>query len=119
MLSELKKATDSGDNILVTLWRPHWAYDAFPVRDLEDPEGAMGEAELIYNFTRSGFSDDHPKAGQLLKNLVIDDEALSSLENVMFSEENYNGEDLDGAVEEWAGDNAEFFENWKSGSMAG
>ena len=119
MLSELQKATDEGENIAVTLWRPHWAYDAFPVRDLEDPEGAMGEAELIYNFSRTGFGEEHPKAAQLLKNLVIDDEALSSLENVMFSEENYNGEDLDGAVEEWAGDNAEFFENWKSGSMAG
>lgn len=30
MLAELKGATDAGENIAVTLWRPHWAYDAYP-----------------------------------------------------------------------------------------
>src|SRR5699024_5111906 len=41
MLQELRTAIDGGDNIVVTLWRPHWAYDEFPIRDLEDPEGAL------------------------------------------------------------------------------
>ena len=119
MLAQLQSSTEAGDDVLVTLWRPHWAYDAFPVRDLEDPEGAMGEAEVIYNFARPGFSDDNPGATQLLKNLVIDDENLSSLENTMFSEDNYGGEDLDGAVEEWVGDNESFVEDWKAGALAG
>ncbi|MEJ6550612.1 glycine betaine ABC transporter substrate-binding protein [Corynebacterium sp. USCH3] len=118
MLAELKKATDADDNIAVTLWRPHWAYDAFPVRDLEDPEGAMGGAENIYNFSRTGFSDDNPYVSQLLKNLVLDDEHLSSLENVMFSEENYNGENMDEAVAEWLDDNPDFVDDWKSGSLS-
>ena len=117
MLAQLQSSTEAGDDVLVTLWRPHWAYDAFPVRDLEDPEGAMGDAEVIYNFARPGFSDDNPGATQLLKNLVIDDENLSSLENVMFSEDNYGGEDLDGAVEEWVGDNESFVEDWKAGAL--
>ncbi|MDN5723383.1 MAG: glycine betaine ABC transporter substrate-binding protein [Corynebacterium sp.] len=117
MLAALKRATDSGDNIAVTLWRPHWAYDAFPVRDLEDPKGAMGEEEIIYNFSRSGFSDDNPYVSQLLKNLVINDENLSSLENVMFSEDNYGGENLDDAVAEWVEDNPEFVEDWRAGQL--
>jgi glycine betaine/proline transport system substrate-binding protein len=45
MLAELKKATDAGQNIAVTLWRPHWAYNAFPVKDLADPKGLLGDAE--------------------------------------------------------------------------
>ena len=117
MLAELKKATDAGDDIVVTLWRPHWAYDAFPVRDLEDPEGAMGGAENILNFSRTGFTDDNPYVAQLLKNLVIDDEHLSSLENVMFSDENYGGENLDAAVRERAKSNPDFFEDWKAGAL--
>jgi glycine betaine/proline transport system substrate-binding protein len=117
MLAQLQSSTDAGENVAVTLWRPHWAYDAFPVRDLEDPEGAMGEAETIFNFARPGFAEDNPQVTQLLKNLVIDDENLSSLENVMFSEENYGGEDLDGAVEEWVGDNGQFVEDWKAGAL--
>src|SRR5699024_12032978 len=75
------------------------------------------EAETIFNFARPGFSEDNPQVTQLLKNLVIDDENLSSLENVMFSEENYGGEDLDGAVEEWVGDNGQFVEDWKAGAL--
>ena len=119
MLAELKKATNSGDDILVTLWRPHWAYDAFPVRDLEDPEGAMGGAENIYNFSRTGFSDDNPYVAQLLQNLVLDDEHLASLENVMFSDDNYGGENLDKAAAEWAGDNSDFIDEWKAGALGG
>ncbi|GAA4509181.1 glycine betaine ABC transporter substrate-binding protein [Brevibacterium yomogidense] len=117
MLAQLQKSTDDGENVAVTLWRPHWAYDAFPVRDLEDPEGAMGEAEVIYNFARPGFADDNPQVTQLLKNLVIDDDNLASLENVMFSDDNYGGEDLDGAVDEWVGDNQEFVDDWKAGAL--
>lgn len=119
MLAQLQSSTEADEDVLVTLWRPHWAYDAFPVRDLEDPEGAMGDAEIIYNFARPGFADDNPGTTQLLKNLVIDDENLSSLENVMFSDENFGGEDLEGAVDEWVGDNEQFVEDWKAGALAG
>jgi glycine betaine/proline transport system substrate-binding protein len=117
MLAELQRATDNGDDIAVTLWRPHWAYDAFPVRDLEDPKGAMGGAENIYNFSRTGFSDDNPYVAQLLKNLVLDDEHLSSLENVMFSEDNYGGENMEEAVSEWLDDNPDFVDDWKAGAL--
>ena len=117
MLAQLKSSTEADENVAVTLWRPHWAYDAFPVRDLEDPEGAMGEAETILNFARPGFAEDNPQVTQLLKNLVIDDDNLASLENVMFSDENFGGEDLDGAVEEWVGDNGQFVEDWKAGAL--
>lgn len=117
MLAQLKSSTEAGDNVAVTLWRPHWAYDAFPVRDLEDPELAMGEAETIFNFARPGFAEDNPQVTQLLKNLVIDDENLASLENVMFSDEHFGGEDLDGAVDEWVGDNQQFVDDWKAGAL--
>lgn len=119
MLAELKSATESGDNIAVTLWRPHWAYDAFPVRDLEDPDGAMGDAEIIYNFSRDGFSEDNPYAAQLLNNLVLDDEHLASLQNLMMSDEHYGGNDHDAAVAEWLGENPDFVDQWKAGQLAG
>lgn len=117
MLAELKKATDAGDNIAVTLWHPQWAYDAFPIRDLEDPEGAMGGAENIINFSRTGFGDDNPYAAQLLQNLAIDDEHLQSLENIMFSDEHYGGKNLEAAMKEWAKTNADFFTDWKAGAL--
>ncbi|MFC5998717.1 glycine betaine ABC transporter substrate-binding protein [Quadrisphaera sp. GCM10027208] len=117
MLSELKSATESGENIVVTLWRPHWAYDAFPVRDLEDPEGAMGEAEFIYSFGRGDIEEEMPNVAQLVRNFVFTDEQLAELENLMFSEEHYAGEDHEAAVAEWLEANPEFVDQLKAGEL--
>ncbi|HIW90518.1 MAG TPA: glycine betaine ABC transporter substrate-binding protein [Candidatus Corynebacterium avicola] len=117
MLTELQRAEDSGDNIAVTLWRPHWAYEEYDVRDLEDPEGAMGGTEKIMNFSRSGLSEDNPYVSQLVKNLVLDDETLFSLEDLMFNEDNYGGENLEEAVAEWLEDNPDFLDDWKAGAL--
>jgi glycine betaine/proline transport system substrate-binding protein len=42
MLSELDAAMSSGENIVVTLWEPHWAYDQYDLKNLEDPENTHG-----------------------------------------------------------------------------
>ncbi|AXE39687.1 glycine betaine ABC transporter substrate-binding protein [Acidipropionibacterium virtanenii] len=117
MLSQLKKSTTAKQDIAVTLWRPHWAYDAFPVRDLKDPKGAMGGAEVLYSFGRPGFEKDFPKAAQLVKNMAFDDKNLSSLENVMFSDDKYGGENQEKAVAEWAKDNPDWIKNWQAGKL--
>ncbi|WP_168581352.1 glycine betaine ABC transporter substrate-binding protein [Gephyromycinifex aptenodytis] len=98
MLAELKKATDAKEPIVVTLWRPHWAYDKFPIRDLEDPEGAMGEAEQIKALGREGFGKDYPEVDAMLKKFTMDDKELGSLENLVLQE---NKDDPAKGVEEW------------------
>ncbi len=118
MLAQLKKSTEAKENVAVTLWRPHWAYDAFPIRDLEDPKGAMGDAEKIYNFSSKDAAESKPYVSQLLKNLVLDDKKLASLENLMFSEDNFAGKDHAKAVEQWLKDNPDFVDQWKKGELA-
>ena len=108
MLAELTGATDAGRNIVVTLWRPHWAYDAFPIRDLEDPELSLGEAERIEMAGRSGFNEDFPQLAAWLAVFELTDEQLFSLENIMFNEN--NGEDNEGSVEQWLDENPGFFD---------
>lgn len=44
MLTELGNAIDAKDDIVVTLWRPFWANNAFDVKELEDPKNACSEA---------------------------------------------------------------------------
>jgi len=85
MLAELQKALDAGDNVAVTLWRPHWAYDAFEIKDLEDPEGTLGATESIHTVTRTGFADDFPEVNDWLTNFAMDSDVLFSLENVMYN----------------------------------
>jgi len=117
MLAELKRATDANEPIIVTLWRPHWAYDAFPIRDLEDPKGSLGETEEIHTFGKKGISEEKPNFSQLVKNFVFTDEQLSELENLMFSQEHYAGKDHEAAVAEWLKANPDFVEKLKAGEL--
>jgi glycine betaine/proline transport system substrate-binding protein len=116
MLAELKGATDAGDDVAVTLWRPHWAYDAFPIRDLEDPEGLMGEAEEINSVGREDFAKDYPTAASWIGAFELTDEQLFSLENIMFNEN--NGSDLDASAKEWLEQNPTFVDDLKAAAEA-
>lgn len=108
MLAELEAAIEAGENIAVTLWKPHWAYDAFPIRDLEDPEGALGEPDDIYSYGKAGFSEEFPEVAEWISGFTMSDEQLSSLENLMFNE--LGGEDNEAAVEQWLEENPDFVE---------
>ncbi len=110
MLAELDSKLDAGENVAVTLWRPHWAYDAYDIKDLADPEGTLGAAESIHTFTRSGFETDHPEVNEWLSEFRMDSEALFSLENVMYN----TGEDVTDyteVVRQWMTENQEWVDS--------
>lgn len=110
MLAELDSKLDAGENVAVTLWRPHWAYDAYDIKDLADPEGTLGAAESIHTFTRSGFETDHPEVNEWLSEFRMDSEALFSLENVMYN----TGEDVTDYTEivrQWMTENQEWVDS--------
>ncbi|NED95390.1 glycine betaine ABC transporter substrate-binding protein [Phytoactinopolyspora alkaliphila] len=115
MLAELESATDAGENIAVTLWHPHWAYAAYDIRDLEDPEGTLGEAERLYSLGRTGFHEDYPNVTQLLKNLHLTNEQLLEIEDIMVVQN--NREDNAGSIAEWLDANPDFLENWRQGAL--
>lgn len=85
MLTELKAATDAGENIAVTLWHPHWAYDAFDIKDLEDPKGALGEAEGIHSFGSADFEEKFPTLAGWISDFEMDTATLGTLQNAMFN----------------------------------
>ena len=105
MLTELQKAIDAKEDIVVTLWRPHWAYAKMPLRDLEDPKGAMGKPDGVYTIARDGFSEDQPDVSGWLKKFKMNDEQLGSLEDLI---ENKHKGKPEQAVDEWLKNNPEF-----------
>ncbi|WP_371031048.1 glycine betaine ABC transporter substrate-binding protein [Pseudoclavibacter sp. JSM 162008] len=109
MLTELQTATNNGENIVVTLWRPHWAYDAFPVRDLEDPQGLLGDSEGIHSYSKADFQETHPTVAGWLQNFKMDSEQLYSLENLMFNEN--DTDDYAPMVEQWISENQEYVDS--------
>ena len=80
MLAQLKKSISQKKPVVVTLWKPHWAYSKLPIRDLKDPKGAWGAADKIHLLARKGFSDDHPQVAQWMKKFKMSDAQLSKLE---------------------------------------
>jgi len=112
MLTELTAATSAGENIVVTLWQPHWVYTKVGIKNLEDPEGALGTAESIHAYGKSDFSTDFPQATEWLGDFKMDLEQLGSLEKVMFVD--YDGQDFGPIVAQWIEDNQEYVDSLTS-----
>lgn len=117
MLAELKGAIEEDRDIAVTLWRPHWAYDEYPMRDLEDPEGTLGGAEEIHNWGTADFSERYPQASSWFQAFELSDEQLFGLENLMFNDPEH-ADDPEGAVDAWLEQNPDFFDDLKAAATA-
>ena len=113
MLAELKSALDAGENIAVTLWRPHWAYDEFPIKDLADPEGTLGDAEEIHSIARSGFGADFPELAGWIENWELDSELLYSLENAMYNS-GAEASEYEAIVADWIAENQDYVDSLTS-----
>lgn len=86
MLTELGEAIDNEEDIVVTLWSPFWANSEFPVKALDDPEGAFGESENLHWLARDGFTADFPEAAEIIGKIKLDDDQYGSLENMVVNE---------------------------------
>lgn len=83
MLTELKKATDAKQDIVVTLWKPFWANSAFPVRALEDPKKGFGDPENLHVVANKQYAADHPELANMLANFKLDDKQYGTLEDTV------------------------------------
>jgi glycine betaine/proline transport system substrate-binding protein len=111
MLNALEDAVGSEEDIVVTLWRPFWANNTFPVRDLEDPKGALGEPEGLHELATAGFSEEFPEVAEMMANAKLDDEQYGTLEDQVVNE---NPDDPAAGVEAWLADNQDWVDALKS-----
>ncbi|MFW5415614.1 glycine betaine ABC transporter substrate-binding protein [Nocardiopsis sp. CNT-189] len=107
MLEELETAIKDEEPVLVTLWRPHIAYSKYELKDLEDPEGAMGEAETMNIIGRDGFSEEFPEVTEWMKNFKLDDGQIQELETATRID---HEDDPEAGARAWLKENPEFLE---------
>lgn len=98
MLAELDSAIAAEEPIVVTLWQPHWAYAKYELKNLEDPEGTLGDVETINTLARTGFTEEFPDVTAALETFKLSDEQLANLENTVFTD---NGGDVEAGVAAW------------------
>lgn len=108
MTALLKKAIDKKEWVVVTGWTPHWMFDRFRLRVLEDSKKIYGDAEQIYSIARKGFSEQHPFAAALLGNIRLSDSEISSLMRAM---EEGRGTEQE-AVCQWIDAHRELVDSW-------
>ena len=113
MLSELKAATAAGENIAVTLWHPHWAYEAFDIKDLKDPKGALGAAEGIHSYGSSDFNQKFPQFSEWLSGFEMDTETLGSLQNDLYNS-GAESTEYEEIVSTWISENQEWVDGLTS-----
>lgn len=99
MLATVQERTDRERPVIATFWRPYWANQAFPVKELADPLGKLGVPETMNFLATRGFTERYPEVAQYVGDITLSDEAFGSLEGLITGDK-YKG-DPRGAVAEW------------------
>jgi glycine betaine/proline transport system substrate-binding protein len=69
------------ENIVITGWVPHWVFDEYDVKFLEDPEMSFGSTEKLHTLARSGFTNEHPRASLFFERFQLSEKHLADLMN--------------------------------------
>lgn len=107
MATELGTAIDAGEEIVVTGWTPHWKFQSYDLKYLEDPEGTFGEDETINTLVREGLEEDAPRAYEILNNFNWTTE---DMEAVMLDIQ--EGADPAEAAATWIEENQDKVDEW-------
>ncbi|GBD64935.1 glycine betaine ABC transporter glycine betaine-binding protein [Tetragenococcus halophilus subsp. flandriensis] len=107
MTSQLGSAIQNEDPIVITGWSPHWMFERYDLKYLDDPEGTMGGAESIHTMVREGLEDDMPEVYSILDNFEWTEEDINT---VMLDIE--DGEDPEDAARDWIEDNQDKVDEW-------
>lgn len=66
MTVALGEAIKQHKDIVVTGWSPHWMFNKYDLKYLEDPKGIMGTEENINTVVRKDLKKDNPEAYKVL-----------------------------------------------------
>ncbi|MFD1020449.1 glycine betaine ABC transporter substrate-binding protein [Thalassobacillus hwangdonensis] len=79
MTAELQNAMKAEEPIVVTLWKPHWAFAEMDLKFLEDPKNVYGDSEDISYAARKGLEEDQPEVVKWFDSFKMSDDQLGSL----------------------------------------
>ncbi|HLR01757.1 MAG TPA: glycine betaine ABC transporter substrate-binding protein [Virgibacillus sp.] len=114
MTAELQDAIDNEEPIIVTAWIPHWKFNRFDLKMLDDPEGAFKGKEDINTIVRLGLEEDMPNAYKFFDQFEWEPD---DMQDVMLKIE--EGMDEQEAAEEWVEDNEDLVDEWIDGVDSG
>ena len=110
MATALGQAIENEEEIVITGWSPHWMFQKYDLKYLEDPNGSFGDAEEIKTMVRKGLEEDMPKAYKILDQFHWEP---ADIESVML--EIQDGADPEEVAATWVEENADKVSEWTKG----
>lgn len=110
MVTQLDDAIKNKEPIVITGWTPHWMFQTYDLKYLDDPKKVFGEEESIHTMVRKGLKEDNPEAYLLLDQFNWE---ISDMESVML--EIQNDVEPKTAAENWVKANSDKVAEWTKG----
>ncbi|WP_339298788.1 glycine betaine ABC transporter substrate-binding protein [Paenibacillus sp. FSL R5-0623] len=66
MTAQLDRSYKNKEPIVFVAWSPHWMFNTYDLKYLDDPKMTYGEPEEIHSIARLGLQKDHPVAYEFL-----------------------------------------------------
>lgn len=107
MLTELKKAIDKNNWIVVAGWAPHWKFGRFDLKFLDDPKGVYGSVETVETYARKGFKEEDTFAANYFAKFHLTGKQMAGLLLELNS-----AEDKEVAANKWVETNADLVKTW-------
>lgn len=111
MATELGSAIDNEEPIIVTGWSPHWKFQKYDLKYLEDPNGVFGDAETINTMVREGLEEENPEAYTILDQFNWES---SDIESIMLAVS--DGTSVEDAAAAWIEENSDKVAEWTDGT---
>ncbi|WP_157404579.1 glycine betaine ABC transporter substrate-binding protein [Shouchella shacheensis] len=108
MTAELDSRYNAEEPVVVTAWQPHWKFNSYDLKFLEDPQGIYAEDGEIRTLVREGLEEDDPTAYQILDNFSWTPEDMNAV--MLYVEE--EGMEPEEAAAKWVEDNQETVDEW-------
>lgn len=107
MTAALSQAISNNEEIIITGWSPHWIFNAYDLKYLDDPKGLYGTEEYIGTFARNGLKEDAPEAYSVLDRFNW---SAEDIESVMF--DIMEGMSATDAAKKWIANNQDKVAEW-------
>lgn len=108
MVAALMGAIDNEEWIAVTGWSPHWKFERWDLKYLDDPKNIYAEDEYVSILAKKGLQEELPEVVNFLGNFKMD---LDELENLMSQMQDTDETEYD-AARRWVEDNMDKVNDW-------
>lgn len=109
MMGQLDSAIANEEPIVVTGWTPHYKFEMYDLKFLEDPNGVYGDSEFVHTMARIGFEEDMPEAYAILDNFSWE---VEDMQEIMLAAQDIEFEE---AAANWIEDNRDIVDSWTDG----